>query len=99
MHRATPRVQQSGGKDHREPLSRNGPKHLRWALIEAATPAARHPVYRDDYERARRRLGKQRGPKVARVEVARKLTEAIGHMLTRNEGFAAAGPTSRPLVA
>ncbi len=33
MHRATPRVHQSGGKDHRRPLSRNGPKHLRWALI------------------------------------------------------------------
>jgi Transposase IS116/IS110/IS902 family len=28
------------GKDHRGPLSRNGPKYLSWALIEAATHAA-----------------------------------------------------------
>ncbi len=94
-----PRVHQSGGKDHRGPLAKNGPKHLRWALIEAATHAARHPLYRERYERTKRRLGKQRGPKVARVEVARKLTEAIWFMLTRNEGFAPAGPTSRALVA
>jgi transposase len=94
-----PRVHQSGGKDHRGPLSRNGPKYLRWALIEAATHAARHPCYREHYERTKRRLGKQRGAKVARVEVARKLAEAIWHMLTRNEGFAPAGPTRRPLVA
>jgi transposase len=39
-----PRVYQSGGKDHRGPLAKNGPKYLRWALIEAAVHAARHPV-------------------------------------------------------
>lgn len=94
-----PRVHRSGGKDHRGPLSKNGPKYLRWALIEAATHAARHPLYREHYERTKRRLGKQRGPTVARVEVARKLAEAIWHMLTRNQDFAPAGPTSRALVA
>jgi transposase len=71
-----PRVYQSGDRDHRGPLAKNGPKYLRWALIEAATHAARHPCYRDHYQATRRRLGKQRGPKVARVEVARKLAEA-----------------------
>ena len=40
-----PRVYQSGGKDNRGSLSKNGPKYLRWALIEAATHAARHPAY------------------------------------------------------
>ena len=35
-----PRVYQSGGKDHRGPLAKNGPKYLRWALIEAAIHAA-----------------------------------------------------------
>ena len=39
-----PRVYQSGGKDHRGPLAKNGPKYLRWALIEAATHAGRHPA-------------------------------------------------------
>jgi transposase len=35
---------------------------------------------------------------VAQVEVARRLAEAIWHMLTRNESFAPAGAT-RPLAA
>jgi len=38
-----PLVRQSGGRDDRGPLAKNGPKYLRWALIEAATHAARHP--------------------------------------------------------
>lgn len=94
-----PRVHQSGRRDDRGPLSKNGPKYLRWALIEAATHAARHPCYVEHYERTKRRLGKQRGPKVARVEVARRLAEAIWHMLTNQQPFAPAGPTRRPLVA
>src|SRR5436305_15982 len=40
-----PIVRQSGRKDHRDSLAKNGPKYLRWALIEAATHAARHPAY------------------------------------------------------
>lgn len=68
------------------------PKYLRWALIEAATHAARHPVYRERYERNKQRLGRQRGAKVARVDIARKLAEATWHALTKNEPFALAGP-------
>ncbi len=94
-----PRVYQSGGRDHRGPLAKNGPKFLRWALIEAATHAARHPVYRERYQRNKARLGKQRGAKVARVDIARKLCEAIWHMLTRGEPFAPAGATRHPLAA
>ena len=40
-----PFVRQSGRRDDRGPLAKNGPKYLRWALIEAATHAARHPAY------------------------------------------------------
>lgn len=83
-----PTVYQSGGKDHRGSLSKNGPKYLRWALIEAATHAGRHPAYRDHYQRTAARLGRQRGKKVARVEVARKLADAIWHMLKKGEPFA-----------
>lgn len=93
-----PRVYQSGGTDHRGPLSKHGPKYLRWAFVEAAVHAANHPAYRARYERTRRRLGKNRGPKVARVEVARELAKATWHMLTHNENFAPAG-ASRRLVA
>jgi transposase len=94
-----PRVYQSGAHDHRGSLAKNGPKFLRWALIEAATHAARHPAYRDHYQRTAQRLGKQRGKKVARIEIARKLSEAIWHMLTRNQPFAPAGPTFCALAA
>jgi len=86
-----PRVYQSGGKDHRGPLAKNGPKYLRWALIEAAVHAARHPIYADRYRRTKTRLGRQRGPKVAQVDLARRLAEAIWHMLTTNKPFAPAG--------
>ena len=82
-----PRVYQSGGADHRGSLSKNGPRYLRWALIEAATHAARHRIYRDRYERTAKRLGRQRGKKVARVVIARDLAEAIWHMLKKNEPF------------
>ena len=94
-----PIVRQSGGRDDRGPLAKNGPKYLRWALIEAATVAARHPVYRERYERTKKRLGKQRGPSVARVELARELATAIWHMLTKREPFAPGRPHARPLVA
>jgi transposase len=87
-----PRVYQSGELDRRGSLAKNGPKFLRWALIEAATHAARHPAYRARYQQTATRLGKQRGKKIARVEIARRLAEAIWHMLTRNEPFAPAGP-------
>jgi transposase len=87
-----PLVRQSGGKDRRGPLAKNGPKYLRWALIEAATHAARHTHYRDRYERTRKRLGKQRGAKIARVDLARQLAEAIWWVLTKQEPFAPAGP-------
>jgi transposase len=62
-------------------------------LIEATMNAARDPAYRDRYEATAKRLGKQRGSKVARVDIARRLTEAIWHMLTRDQAFSPAGPT------
>ena len=87
-----PIVRQSGNHDFRGPLAKNGPKYLRWALVEAATHAARDVRYRDRYERNKKRLGRQRGAKVARVDIARQLAEAIWHVLTKNEPFAPVGP-------
>ena len=86
-----PRVYQSRDKAHRRPLAKNGPKYLRWALIEAAVHAVRHPVYAERYRRTKTRLGRQRGPKVAQVDLARRLSEAIWHMLSTNRPFAPAG--------
>ncbi len=92
-----PKVRQSGRRDYRGPLAKHGPKYLRWALIEAAQHAARSVHYRDRYQRIKHRLGPQRGSKVAAVDVARKLAEAIWHMLTRNQPFAPAG--APPILA
>ena len=86
-----PRVRQSGDIDRRGPLAKNGPKYLRWALIEATTNAVKHPVYKDRYQAIKQRLGRQRGAKVAQIDIARRLTEAIWHMLTRNQPFGPAG--------
>jgi hypothetical protein len=38
-----PRVYQSGERDLRGPLAKQGPRYLRWALVEAATHAAPTP--------------------------------------------------------
>jgi transposase len=88
-----PRVYQSGESERRGSLSKQGPRYLRWALIEATSHACRHPAYARRYEQTKRRLGRQRGPKVARVQLARTLAQAIWHMLTRNQPFA---PASAP---
>ena len=82
-----PRVKQSGDMDQRGPLSKHGPRYLRWGLMEAAIAASSHPLYKERYQRTKRRLGRQRGAKVAQIELARKLTEAIWYMLTRNQPF------------
>jgi transposase len=93
-----PKVRQSGSIDRRGPLAKNGPKYLRWALMEAATHAGQHPVYRERYQHTKQRLGRQRGAKVAQIEIARRLSQAIWHMLTRNQPFAPAGAAT-PLAA
>ena len=93
-----PRVYQSGNTDRRGPLTHAGPKYLRWALIEASTNACKHQVYRDRYQRNQARLGRQRGTKIAQIDIARRLAEAIWYMLTRDQPFAPAG-APLPLAA
>jgi transposase len=50
------------------------------------------------YQQTKARIGKQRGAKVAQVDLARRLAEAIWDMLTRGQPFAPAGATD-PLAA
>lgn len=88
-----PRVYQSGETDRRGSLTKAGPKYLRWALIEAAVHASNHERYAARYQRTKRRLGKQRGGRIARVELARELATVVWFMLTRQEPFRAAGPS------
>jgi transposase len=86
-----PRVNQSGEMDRRGPLSKHGPRYLRWGLMEAAIAASSHPLYKQRYQRTKRRLGRQRGAKVAQIELARKLTEAIWCRNQPFKPFASAG--------
>ena len=88
----SPQVYQSGERDRRGSLAKNGPAPLRWALIEASTGACRHPAFAARYQRTKRRLGRQRGSSIARVELARELATVIWHMLTKNQPFRPAGP-------
>jgi transposase len=90
-----PRVVQSGDADRRGPLTKHGPTYLRWALLEATMHALRHPAYAERYQRTKKRLGKQRGAKVAQVDIARRLAHAVWHMLTRGEEFAPRGAAFR----
>jgi transposase len=94
----TPRVEQSGERDRRGALRKNGPAYLRWALIEAAHTAGRHPCYRPVVERMRARHGRTRGSKIAAIEIGRRLCEAIWHMLSYDRPFARAGAAT-PLAA
>ena len=64
-------------------MTKHGPRYLRWALLEATMHALKHPAYRERYQRNKRRLGKQRGAKVAQIDIARRLAHAIWHMLSR----------------
>jgi hypothetical protein len=64
--------------------------------MEAAIHAAAHPLYKERYQRTKRRLGRQRGAKVAQIDLARKLTEAIWYMLTRNQPFKPFAPAGAP---
>jgi transposase len=90
-----PRVNQSGDSDRRGPLTKHGPTYLRWALLEATMHALKHPAYSERYQRTKKRLGKQRGAKVAQIDIARRLAHAIWHMLSRNQEFAPRGAAFR----
>jgi transposase len=90
-----PKVSQSGDVDLRGPVSKREPRYLRWGLIEAAQHASSHELFRERYQRLKRRHGRQRGAKVAQIDLARRLAQAVWYMLTRNQPFAPAGATFR----
>lgn len=86
-----PRVHQSGDHDRRGPITKHGPTYLRWALIEAATHACRHPHYKPRYDQLKHRVGRARGAKTAQTDLARRIAFAIWHMCTKHQPFAPAG--------
>jgi transposase len=56
---------------------------------------AQAPRLRGAHQRNKRRLGKQRGAKVAQIDIARRLAHAIWRMLSRNRQFAPRGAAVR----
>jgi len=72
------------GKEHRQkPITKEGRKELRWALVEAAWRAIRiSPYWKEQYEKYLKRM---RNPQQAIVVIARKLLVAVWHVLTEEE--------------
>lgn len=68
------------------------------SFSRASVHAAHQPVFAAHHETVKQRLGRQHGAKVARIEIARKLAEAIWYTLSRSQPYAPAGP-ALPLVA
>jgi transposase len=76
----TSRVRQSGEREHRGAISKEGSPWLRWILVEAAPKVIRKDeALRRFYDRIRKRSGWRR----ARVAVARKLAEICWKRLVR----------------
>jgi transposase len=85
-----PRVRQSGNRpaSHGR-ITKQGRAHARGAVVEAAWAAIKAPgPLRACYQRLRAR----RGPQIAAVAIARKLTVLAWHLLTRGEDYAYARP-------
>jgi len=79
-----PSTYASGDRQVHGRLTKQGNKHLRWALVEAVTPAICHsPWLRRYYERIKRR----RGAKDARTATARKLAELIWTVWTEGRCY------------
>ncbi len=79
-----PGVQQSDGTKREGRIGGGGTdKHLRHYLIEATFWARRVPRYRPTYER----MLDKRGPKIARVVVARMMLRSIHKMLRAQVRF------------
>ena len=90
-----PRVNQSGDKDRRGPLTKHGLPTCAGRCSRRRCTRSSTPPTRERYQRNKRRLGKQRGAKVAQIDIARRLARAIWHMLSRNQQFAPRGAAFR----
>ena len=89
-----PRVVQSGESDRRGPLPSRGPAICAGRC--SRRPCTRSPPRLLGALPAKQApAGKQRGAKVAQIDIARKLTVAIWHMLTHNQSFAPRGAALR----
>jgi transposase len=76
-------VHDSGKEHQKKPITKEGRKELRWALVEAAWRAIRvSPYWKEQYEKYLKRM---RQPQQAIVVIARKLLVAVWYVLTKEE--------------
>jgi transposase len=93
----TPIQRDSNDKHYSGGITRRGPAHLRWAMVEAAwVGIGSVPRYRAMYDR----VSDRRGKAIAIVAVARTMLEDAWVMLKKRQSFrfkpAAGGPIHRP---
>jgi len=79
-----PMVHQSGDKDVRGSISKEGSAPLRWALVQCANIAVRCEDYFGNFYT---RLKERKNHQIAIVATARKMLVSIFHMLTRKEPY------------
>jgi transposase len=77
----TPKQRESDTKAHREGISKQGSRLLRWALVEGTARYHGGPKFAADY----RRIAERRGTNRARVAVARKILTLIYYGLRDGE--------------
>lgn len=88
-----PSTYASGGAVRHGAITKQGPRFLRWALVEAGTGAVGRPGPLQGFYR---RLLVGKGAQKARVAVARKLAEAVFWMLRTGRSYREVGPHLAP---
>ena len=84
-----PSTRQSGSRCYHGPITKQGHRHARALLVQAAHHVTEHPGPLGAFFR---RLAKRRGYNVAVVATARKLVVIAWHMLKANEPYRYAQP-------
>jgi len=84
-----PSTHQSGKRCYHDPITKQGHRHARALLVQAAHHVAEHPGPLGAFFR---RLARRRGYNVAVVATARKLGVIAWHMLKANEPYRYAHP-------
>jgi len=84
-----PSTRQSGDHCYHGPITKQGARHARWLLVQAAQHAALHPGPIGAFFR---RIAKKKNRNVAVVAVAHKLVVLAWHMLKNNEPYRYAQP-------
>jgi transposase len=84
-----PSTRQSGDHCYHGPITKQGARHARWLLVQAAQHAALHPGPIGAFFR---RIAKKKNRNVAVVAVAHKLVVLAWHILRNNEPYRYAQP-------